>query len=98
MICATKTFLENKLKKHLLRLKLRPIRTWFAFDDKSPFVTSGIRFGTAAITTRGLKAEDMEPIVSLIDEVIQKPENENVIEGVAAQVHKMMAHRPLFNV
>jgi glycine/serine hydroxymethyltransferase len=40
----------------------------------------------------------MEPIVSLIDEVIQQPENEKVIEGVAAQVHKMMAHRPLFNV
>jgi glycine hydroxymethyltransferase len=67
------------------------------FDDKSPFVTSGIRFGTAAITTRGLNPSDMEPIVSLIDEVIQQPENEKIIEGVAAQVHKMMAHRPLFN-
>jgi glycine/serine hydroxymethyltransferase len=39
----------------------------------------------------------MEPIVSLIDEVIQQPENEKIIKGVAAQVHKMMAHRPLFN-
>src|SRR6056300_1757305 len=44
------------------------------FDDKSPFVTSGIRFGTAAITTRGLVADDMEPIVALIDEVIKQPE------------------------
>jgi glycine hydroxymethyltransferase len=81
---------------HMMLVDLRN-KNMVPFDDKSPFVTSGIRFGTAAITTRGLKAEDMEPIVSLIDEVIQQPENEKVIEGVAAQVHKMMAHRPLFN-
>ena len=67
------------------------------FDEKSPFITSGIRFGTAAITTRGLVADDMEPIVSLIDEVIQSPEDEVVISGVASKVHEMMAHRPLYN-
>ncbi len=67
------------------------------FDDKSPFVTSGIRFGTAAITTRGLVADDMESIVALIDEVIKQPENETVLSGVAAQVNAMMADRPLFN-
>ena len=87
----------KQAEEALVKAEITANKNMVPFDDKSPFVTSGIRFGTAAITTRGLKAEDMEPIVSLIDEVIQQPENENVIEGVAAQVHKMMAHRPLFN-
>ena len=88
----------KQAEEALVKAEITANKNMVPFDDKSPFVTSGIRFGTAAITTRGLKSEDMEPIVSLIDEVIQQPENENVIEGVAAQVHKMMAHRPLFNV
>ena len=88
----------KQAEEALVKAEITANKNMVPFDDKSPFVTSGIRFGTAAITTRGLKAEDMEPIVSLIDEVIQQPENEKVIEGVAEQVHKMMAHRPLFNV
>ena len=88
----------KQAEQALVKAEITANKNMVPFDDKSPFVTSGIRFGTAAITTRGLKPEDMEPIVSLIDEVIQQPENEKVIEGVAAQVHKMMAHRPLFNV
>jgi glycine hydroxymethyltransferase len=88
----------KQAEQALVNAEITANKNMVPFDDKSPFVTSGIRFGTAAITTRGLKSEDMEPIVSLIDEVIQQPENEKVIEGVAAQVHKMMAHRPLFNV
>ena len=87
----------KQAEEALVKAEITANKNMVPFDDKSPFVTSGIRFGTAAITTRGLKAEDMEPIVSLIDEVIQQPENEKVIEGVAAQVHKMMAHRPLYN-
>ena len=86
----------KQAEEALVKAEITANKNMVPFDDKSPFVTSGIRFGTAAITTRGLKSEDMEPIVSLIDEVIQQPENENVIEGVAAQVHKMMSHRPLF--
>jgi glycine hydroxymethyltransferase len=88
----------KQAEQALVKAEITANKNMVPFDDKSPFITSGIRFGTAAITTRGLKSEDMEPIVSLIDEVIQQPENEKVIEGVAAQVHKMMAHRPLFNV
>ena len=87
----------KQAEEALVKAEITANKNMVPFDDKSPFVTSGIRFGTAAITTRGLKSEDMGPIVSLIDEVIQQPENENVIEGVAAQVHKMMSHRPLFN-
>jgi|TARA_R110002020_G_scaffold4110_4_gene18427 glycine hydroxymethyltransferase len=67
------------------------------FDDKSPFVTSGIRIGTAAITTRGLKANDMADIVALIDEALMNHEDDTALEAVAKNVNKMMAGRPLFN-
>ena len=66
------------------------------FDDKSPFVTSGIRVGTPAITTRGLKEGDMEGIVALIDEVIANYENEATLEAIAQKVNAMMRGRPLF--
>ncbi|MCF6167048.1 serine hydroxymethyltransferase [Lutibacter sp.] len=67
------------------------------FDDKSPFVTSGIRIGTAAVTTRGLKEDDMKVVVDLIDEVILNFEDENSIEEVANKVNKLMVNKPLFN-
>jgi glycine hydroxymethyltransferase len=66
------------------------------FDDKSPFVTSGIRVGSAAVTTRGLKEADMQIIVDLIDEVITNYENEEVLEGVATKVNMLMRDKPLF--
>ncbi|WP_426430717.1 serine hydroxymethyltransferase [Winogradskyella sp. HB-48] len=67
------------------------------FDTESPFVTSGIRVGTPAITTRGLKETDMAYVVDLIDEVINNFENETVLEGVAEKVNELMGGRPLFN-
>ena len=67
------------------------------FDDKSPFVTSGIRFGTAAITTRGLVESDMEKVVEFIDQVIMNPENESIIKEVRGKVNEMMKTRPIFN-
>ncbi len=66
------------------------------FDDKSPFTTSGIRLGTAAITTRGLKESDMESIANLIDEALMNKDNETVLESVGDQVIEMMEDRPLF--
>lgn len=66
------------------------------FDDKSPFVTSGIRIGTPAITTRGLKEAEMEKVADLIDQVIQNPEDESVIDKVKADVNEMMSSYPLF--
>jgi glycine hydroxymethyltransferase len=66
------------------------------FDDKSPFVTSGIRVGSAAVTTRGLKEADMKTIVDLIDEVICNFENEEVLEGIATKVNNLMKDKPLF--
>ena len=66
------------------------------FDDKSPFVTSGIRIGTAAVTTRGLVEKDMEKIVDLVDEVIMNHSDEARLEGIAEKVNEMMAGLPLF--
>jgi glycine hydroxymethyltransferase len=68
------------------------------FDDKSPFVTSGIRIGTAAVTTRGLVEKDMEKIVNLIDEVIMNHENDDKLESIAEKVNQMMAGLPLFKM
>ena len=68
------------------------------FDDKSPFVTSGIRIGSAAVTTRGMKENDMDTIISLIDEVIMNWENEKVLESVASKVNTLMGDLPLFKV
>lgn len=66
------------------------------FDDKSPFVTSGIRIGTPAITTRGLKENDMKAIVDFIDTVITNFEDEDILASVGKKVHAMMEGRPLF--
>ena len=66
------------------------------FDDKSPFVTSGIRIGTAAVTTRGLVEMDMPKIVDMIDKAIMNHRNDEMLEEIAAEVHQMMSHLPLF--
>jgi glycine hydroxymethyltransferase len=66
------------------------------FDDKSPFVTSGIRIGTAAVTTRGLDEADMQQIVDLIDEVILNFEDDVMLEAISEQVNEMMSGLPLF--
>ncbi|WP_299765418.1 serine hydroxymethyltransferase [uncultured Dokdonia sp.] len=66
------------------------------FDDKSPFVTSGIRIGTAAITTRGLKENDMQTIVDFIDEAIMNHEDDAALEAIASKVNAMMGDKPLF--
>jgi glycine hydroxymethyltransferase len=66
------------------------------FDSRSPFLTSGLRVGTPAITTRGMKEEHMAQIVSLIDEVLQDADNEHIITSVRGRVNKMMESFPMF--
>ena len=66
------------------------------FDDKSPFVTSGIRIGTAAITTRGLKEKDMQQIVDFIDAAITNHDSDSKLDEIAIMVNSMMSDRPLF--
>lgn len=66
------------------------------FDDKSPFITSGIRFGTAAVTTRGLKENDMKTIVNFIDQALTNPDNKNLITNIKFEVNELMSKLPLF--
>ena len=66
------------------------------FDSRSPFQTSGIRLGTPAITTRGVKEDQMETIVDMIDTVLSNPENPEVIAQVRERVNKMMEKYPIF--
>ena len=67
------------------------------FDSRSPFQTSGLRIGTPAITTRGLKEEHMAPIVDMIDEVISNIENEELLLSVKKRVNEMMTEFPMFD-
>jgi glycine hydroxymethyltransferase len=83
-------------EKALVKADITVNKNMVPFDTQSPFVTSGIRVGTPAITTRGLLEDDMETVVAFIDEVISNYEDEAVLESVAKRVNVMMGHRPLF--
>ena len=87
----------KEAEQALVKAEITANKNMVPFDDKSPFVTSGIRVGTAAITTRGLKETDMETIVGLIDLVIKNYEDERVLAQVAKEVHTLMQGRALFN-
>jgi glycine hydroxymethyltransferase len=66
------------------------------FETRSPFVTSGIRLGTSAVTTRGMNEADMESIAALIDEALMNPEHTDVLNSVKTKVHALMAKYPLY--
>jgi glycine hydroxymethyltransferase len=66
------------------------------FDDKSPFVTSGVRIGVPAVTTRGMKEEHMETIVSMIDKILMNPDDEKIIASVSNEVKEFMKQFPLY--
>lgn len=85
-------------EKALVKADITVNKNMVPFDDKSPFVTSGIRVGTAAITTRGLMEEEMEAIVELMDQVIMNHEDESKLEVIGARVNAMMSDLPLFTV
>lgn len=84
---------ENTLDKANITVN----KNMVPFDDQSPFVTSGIRVGTSAVTTRGLVEKDMEIIVDFIDQIISDIKNENTIAKIKGEIKEMMSHRPLFN-
>jgi len=83
-------------EKALVMADITTNKNMVPFDDKSPFVTSGVRVGTAAITTRGLKEDDMGKIVNLIDRVLQAPEDMESIAEVKEEVNKWMTKFPLY--
>ena len=80
----------------LVKAEITVNKNMVPFDDKSPFVTSGIRIGTPAITTRGLVEADMAKVVELIDRVLSDHTNEEVLEEVADEVNDMMSERAIF--
>ena len=80
----------------LVKAEITVNKNMVPFDDKSPFVTSGIRIGTPAITTRGLLEDDMETIVDLIDRVLSDHTNEVLLGIVADEVNEMMGERAMF--
>lgn len=84
-------------EKALEKADITANKNMVPFDDQSPFITSGIRFGTPAITTRGLKEADMEVIVGYIDEVLMHAEDDTKIAAIRTKVNELMRSRPLFN-
>ena len=89
--------LTGKLaEKCLVAADITTNKNMVPFDSRSAFQTSGLRFGTPAITTRGLKEDQMDYIVELIDRVLHDPENEENIAAVRKDVNALMANYPLF--
>ncbi len=89
--------LTGKLaEKCLVAADITTNKNMVPFDSRSPFQTSGLRFGTPAITTRGVKEDQMVKIVEFIDRVLQNPEDEANIAAVRADVNAMMENYPLF--
>lgn len=86
----------KEAEEALVKADITVNKNMVPFDDKSPFVTSGIRIGTPAVTTRGLVEEDMATIVDLIDRVITNYENEAELEAIGNEVSEMMQGKPLF--
>ncbi len=91
-----KNITGKEAENALVKAEITVNKNMVPFDDKSPFVTSGIRIGTAAITTRGLVENDMKRIVELIDRVLMSHTDEEVIESVADEVNEMMSERAIF--
>lgn len=93
-----KNITGKQAEQALVKAHMTANKNMVPFDDKSPFVTSGIRFGTPALTTRGLGTADTEAVVALIDRVLQNPEDSAEIEVVGKEVNALMDGRPLFTV
>ena len=87
----------KETEKALVKADITCNKNMVPFDDKSPFTTSGIRLGTAAITTRGLKENDMATIADLISEVVDNITNEEVLTSVKKKVNELMEGHALFN-
>ena len=91
-----KNITGKEAENALVKAEITVNKNMVPFDDKSPFITSGIRVGTPAITTRGLVESDMETIVELIDRVLMNHTDEAIIEQVADEVNEMMSERAMF--
>jgi glycine hydroxymethyltransferase len=89
--------LTGKLAENtLIKADITINKNMVPFDDKSPFVTSGMRLGTAAVTTRGMKESDMEKIAGLIDQVLSQAEDDGAISNIKQEVNSWMKEFPLY--
>ena len=91
-----KNITGKKAQETLDRAHITLNKNAVPFDDKSPFVTSGIRVGVPAITTRGMKEKDMQIVVDLIDRVLMDIDNEGTIDTVRGEVKELMKGFPLY--
>jgi len=93
----SKNITGKQAENALVKADITVNKNMVPFDTKSPFVTSGMRFGTAAITTRGMKEDAMEAIADLVDAVVVDFENESKIASVKEEVNKLMKQYPLYS-
>ena len=92
-----KNITGKEAEEALVKADITANKNMVPFDDKSPFVTSGIRFGTAAITTRGIDNSEIIKIVDLIDEVIVNYNDDFILKQVKTKVNSLMSGKKLFN-
>lgn len=86
----------KKAERVLVEADITANKNMVPYDTRSPFLTSGLRFGTAAITTRGAKEDLMETIADFIDRVLSDPDNEDNIRAVRTEVNELMNEYPMF--
>jgi glycine hydroxymethyltransferase len=92
----SKNITGKEAENTLVKADITVNKNMVPFDDKSPFVTSGFRVGTAAITTRGIKEKDIAQIVDLVDKALMNKENDSTLNEVKNSVQSLMKDLPLF--
>lgn len=92
----TKNITGKDAENALVKADITVNKNMVPFDTESPFVTSGIRVGSPAITTRGINTEEIEAIVSLVDRVIENFQDEAILKEVKKEVNQLMSSRPIF--
>jgi glycine hydroxymethyltransferase len=86
----------KKAENVLVKADITINKNMVPYDDKSPFITSGIRIGVPAVTTRGMKENDMKQVVDWLDRVLMSPDDETVINAVKGEVNEYMEAFPLY--
>src|SRR5690606_23951131 len=86
----------KKAENTLVKADITINKNMVPFDDKSPFITSGIRVGVPALTTRGFKEQDMKQVVNWLDTVLMSPDNDQVINKVRGEINEYMTGFDLY--
>jgi len=92
----SKNVTGKQIENCLVKADITANKNMVPFDDRSPFVTSGIRLGTPAVTSRGMKENDMEQIAVWIDKLVSDADNETLIQQVKGEVNEYMRQFPLY--